>query len=300
MSVEREKPSRWQIWMMAIRPRTLPASAAGVLTGCALALRDGHFQAPAALAALLVALCLQTGSNLANDVFDFERGADVRREHGPLRVTQAGLLTPNQVKTGTWIVFAIAAILGLGLAFEAGWPVIWIGLAAIFSALAYSAGPFPLGYHGLGDVFVFLFFGFASVMGTYFVQAKAISPAASWMSVPLGLIIVAILVVNNLRDIETDRAAGKFTLPARFGPRFAKTEYLICVDMAFLIIPVLVGVAIISAWGLLTWLSLPLAWRNLRIVWTQAGKPLNAALAGTSQLALAFSGLFLIGMLLAR
>ena len=205
-----ERPlARWQIWLMAARPRTLPASAAGVVTGSALAFYDGNFHPLLALIALLVALCLQTGSNLANDVFDYERGADAQREHGPQRVTQSGLLTPGQVKAGTWVVFALAALLGAYLGLEAGWVVIWVGLAAILSAIAYSSGPFPLGYHGLGDVFVFLFFGPVSVMGTYFVQAKMISPAAGWMSIPPGLIIVAILVVNNLRDVEFGPCRGK-------------------------------------------------------------------------------------------
>ncbi len=292
--------ARWQIWLMAARPRTLPASAAGVVTGSALALYDGNFHPLLALIALLVALCLQTGSNLANDVFDYERGADAQRQHGPQRVTRSGLLTPAQVKAGTCAVFALAALLGAYLALEAGWVVIWVGLAAILSAVAYSSGPFPLGYHGLGDVFVFLFFGPVSVMGTYFVQAKAISPAAGWMSLPPGLIIVAILVVNNLRDIESDRTAGKFTLPARFGPQFAKAEYTLCLTLAFLSMPLLIATKLIPAWGLLTWISLPLAWQNIRVISTQIGKNLNKALAGTSQLALIFSVLFFIGMLLAR
>jgi 1,4-dihydroxy-2-naphthoate polyprenyltransferase len=299
-STEQKTSPSWQIWLMAARPRTLPASAAGVITGSALALYDGRFHLLEAFIALLVALCLQTGSNLANDVFDYERGVDAKREHGPQRVTQSGLLTPAQVKAGTWIVFVLAALLGTYLALESGWIVFLVGLSAIVSAVAYSAGPFPLGYHGLGELFVFLFFGLISVTGTYFVQVKTFSPAAAWMSLPMGLIIVSILVVNNLRDIETDRAAGKFTLPARFGPRFAKTEYIFCLSLAFLSLPLLVATHIIPAWGLLTWVSLPLAWRNLRVVSTQVGKSLNPALAGTSQLALIFSVLFFIGMLLAR
>ena len=299
-STEQKPLTRWQVWMMAVRPQTLPASVAGVLTGSALCIYDGHFRPLAALIALLVALCLQTGSNLANDVFDYERGADARREHGPQRVTQSGLLTPAQVKAGAWVVFFLAALLGAYLTFEAGWVVFWIGLAAIGSAIAYSGGPLPLGYYGLGDVFVFLFFGPVSVMGTYFVQAKVVGPAARWMSLPVGMIIVAILVVNNLRDIETDRFAGKFTLPARFGQQFAKAEYIVCLAVAFLSMPVLIAARIIPAWGLLTWVSLPLAWRSIRVVSMQTGKALNAALAGTGQLALIFSILFIIGMLMAR
>src|SRR5271157_4191215 len=228
VSSEIPNPNRFQIWWLAIRPRTLPAAAAGVVAGSALALYDRTFRPIPALTALLVALLLQAGSNLANDVFDFERGADSPQRHGPRRATQSGLLTPDQVKGGMWVTFALATLLGLYLAFEAGWVVVVVGLAAIISAITYTGGPFPLGYYGLGDLFVFLFFGLASVAGTYFVQAGRISPAAWWMSLPIGLIIVGILVVNNLRDIDTDRLAGKHTLAVMLGERFAKGEYLFC------------------------------------------------------------------------
>jgi 1,4-dihydroxy-2-naphthoate octaprenyltransferase len=292
-------PNRLQTWWLAIRPRTLPAAAAGVVAGSALALHDRAFRPLPALAALLVALLLQIGSNLANDVFDYERGADSARSHGPVRVTQSGLLTPGQVKAGMGSVFALAGLIGLYLAFEAGWVVILIGLAAILSAIAYTGGPFPLGYYGLGDLFVFLFFGLACVAGTYFVQAGKVSPAAWWMSLPVGLIIVGILVVNNLRDIETDRLAGKHTLAVRLGERFTKGEYLSCLLVAFLCLPVLSAFGVLPWWSLLAWVTLPLAWKVTRLVFTQKGKALNAALAGTSQLALAFSVLFLVGQLLA-
>jgi 1,4-dihydroxy-2-naphthoate octaprenyltransferase len=197
----KEQTSTWNTWMLAIRPRTLPAAAAGVIMGSALAWRDGFFRLDAAFACLLTALLLQIGSNLANDVFDFERGTDTPERLGPVRVTQAGLLTPSQIKVGLAVVFALAALFGLYLAWLGGWPIIIIGIAAILSAIAYTGGPFPLGYYGLGDLFVFIFFGLASVAGTYYVQAGFVSAAAWWMSIPPGLIITAILVVNNLRDL---------------------------------------------------------------------------------------------------
>ncbi|MEW5941883.1 MAG: 1,4-dihydroxy-2-naphthoate octaprenyltransferase, partial [Chloroflexota bacterium] len=171
-----ERPSLFQIWWLAIRPKTLPAAASGVVMGSALAWRDGTFQPLPALAALLVALLLQIGSNVANDVFDFERGADTPERLGPTRVTQAGLLTPAQVKRGMWVIFGLAASCGLYLAWLRGPVVIAIGLAAILSAIAYTGGPFPLGYYGLGDLFVFIFFGLAAVSGTYFVQAGSVTP----------------------------------------------------------------------------------------------------------------------------
>jgi 1,4-dihydroxy-2-naphthoate octaprenyltransferase len=290
----------FQIWWLAIRPRTLPAAAAGVVAGSALALHDGAFRLLPALAALLVALLLQIGSNLANDVFDFERGADAARQHGPTRVTQSGLLSPGQVKTGMLVVFVSAGLLGLYLAFASSWIVLLIGFAAILSAILYTAGPYPFGYYGLGDLFVFLFFGLACVTGTYFVQAGRVTPAAWWISLPVGLIIVGILVVNNLRDLETDRLAGKHTLAVLLGRRFARTEYLACLVVAFLSLPVLCVAGLLPWWALLAWAVLPLAWNVARVVFTQTGRVLNTALAGTGQLSLAFSLLFLLGMLLSR
>ena len=283
--------------MLASRPKTLPAAAAGVITGTALAIRDGHFHFGPALAALFVALLLQIGSNLANDVYDYERGADAGERHGPMRVTQAQLLSPKQVKAGMWMVFGLSALLGLYLFFTAGWVVILIGLAAIISAIAYTGGPFPLGYYGLGDLFVFIFFGVAAVAGTYFVQAEIVSIQAWWMSLPIGWLIVDILVVNNLRDIEADRLAGKHTLAVRLGERGTRIEYIVLLGASYLLLPVLAFFGVLPWTSLLVWLSIPLAWRTWQIVRKQAGRPLNAALAGTGQTTLVYSLLFFVGML---
>jgi 1,4-dihydroxy-2-naphthoate polyprenyltransferase len=284
--------------MLASRPKTLPAAAAGVVTGTALAFRDGYFQLGPALAALFVALLLQIGSNLANDVYDYERGADAGERHGPMRVTQAQLLTPGQVKAGMMAVFGVSALFGLYLAFQAGWVVILIGLAAILSAVAYTGGPFPRGYYGLGDLFVFIFFGVAAVAGTYFVQAGTISAQAWWMSLPIGWLIVDILVVNNLRDIQADRAVEKRTLAVRFGEQGSRVQYIALLALSYLILPVLAIFDILPWASLLAWLSLPLGWRTWQIVREQAGRPLNAALAGTGQTTLVYSLLFFVGMLL--
>jgi 1,4-dihydroxy-2-naphthoate octaprenyltransferase len=292
--------TKWRVWMLASRPKTLPAAASGVITGTALAVFDGQFKTGPALAALLVALTLQIGSNLANDVYDYERGADAGERHGPMRVTQAGLLGPDQVKTGMWLVFACAALLGLYLAFVAGWVVILIGLAAILSAIAYTGGPFPLGYFGLGDLFVFIFFGLAAVAGTYFVQAGSISSQAWLMACPIGWLIVNILVVNNLRDIDADRAVGKHTLAVRLGQGGARNQYLVLLVASYGILPILAVSGILPWSSLLPWLSLPLAWRTLRIVLMQKDTALNAALAGTGQVVLLFSLLFFLGMWLVR
>ncbi len=300
ISGENLKAAGWKIWWLAARPKTLPAAASGVITGAAVALYEGRFQPGPAFAALLAALLLQIGSNLANDVFDFERGTDAAERHGPLRVTQAGLLTPSQVKAGMWTVFALAALLGVYLILVSGWPVVVIGLLAIIVAIAYTGGPFPLGYYGLGDLFVFLFFGPAAVAGTYYIQTRSVSALAWWLSVPVGLIVTAILVVNNLRDIDTDRAARKHTLAVLLGRRGAQIEYTLCLTIAFLWLPILAWLGLLPWLSLLAWVALPLAWRASCTVFTRQGCPLNAALADTGQLALAFSLLCLASMLLAR
>ena len=269
------------------------------MTGSALAWADGAFRLDAALACLAGAVLLQIGSNLANDVFDFERGTDTPDRLGPTRVTQAGLLTPAQVKAGMGLAFGFAALFGLRLVWLGGWPIVAVGIASILAAVAYTGGPYPLGYHGLGEVFVFVFFGLASVAGTYYVQAGSVSRAAWWMAVPPGLLITAILVVNNLRDVESDRKAGKRTLAVRMGEGATKAEYAACLLLAYLAIPAAAALGVIPWPAMLTWLSLPLALGATRLVWTEGGRPLNEALAGTGRTALAFSLLFWAGLLVA-
>jgi 1,4-dihydroxy-2-naphthoate octaprenyltransferase len=288
----------WNAWILAIRPRTLPAAAAGVVMGAALSWHDGYFRLDAVVVCLLTALLLQIGSNLANDVFDFERGTDTTERLGPTRVTQAGMLTPKQVKTGMAVVFALAALLGLYLAWLGGWIIVIAGIAAIISAIAYTGGPFPIGYHGLGDIFVFIFFGLASVAGTYYIQAGFVSSAVWWMTIPPGLIITAILVVNNLRDLENDRKAGKHTMAVRLGEQGTKIQYMACMVIAYLVLIPVAWAGLIPWATLLAWLSLPLAFQATRIILTQKGRPLNAALAKTGQTALAFSLLFWVGLLI--
>lgn len=287
--------------MLAARPKTLPAAAAAAVVGSAVAWYEGRFQALPALACLVTALLLQVGANLANDLFDFHRGADTAERLGPLRVTQAGLLSPRQVQQGMLVVFGLAALLGLYLIGVAGWPVLLMGLASILAALAYTGGPLPYGYYGLGDLMVFIFFGPVAVIGAYYIQARD-----AWTlhlslpaSLPMGLLIVAILVVNNLRDIHTDRKAGKHTLAVRIGERGARLEYSLCLGIAYLSL-LWIGWACGSAWVGLALLSLPAAYRWNRFVWTEHGRPLNRALAGTGQLTLLLGVLLSLGLAAAR
>jgi 1,4-dihydroxy-2-naphthoate octaprenyltransferase len=293
-------PSRVRVWMLAARVRTLPAAAAPVVVGTGAAIGSRHFAFFPALAALVGALLLQIGANFANDLFDFLRGADTAERVGPLRVTQAGLLSPRQVRAGMWTVFAAAALIGVYLISVGGWPVVLIGLAAILAAIAYTGGPFPLGYHGLGEIFVFLFFGLAAVGGTYYVQAGTMRAVAWWAAVPMGLLAVAIIVVNNLRDIATDRAAGKQTLAVRFGERGTETEYLVLVAIAYLAPVAMWATRAASAWVLLALLSLPLVPPLLHHLRGERGRALNGVLAGTARLELVYGLLFALGLALGR
>jgi len=293
-------PGPLKTWLLAIRPKTLPAAASSVIVGTALAWLDDGFALGPALAALVIALLLQIGSNLANDVYDDERGADTADRLGPTRVTHTGLLSRRQVKTGMKVVLGVAFVLGLYLTWVRGPLVLVIGIAAIVAAVAYTGGPYPLGYHGLGEVFVFLFFGLTAVVGTYWVQTGTTTPLVWLMAVPPGLIITAILVVNNLRDIEQDRVAGKHTIAVRIGVSATKAEYAVCMSGAYLVVAGAVAAGMVPAATLAVVLSGTVAWRAWRIVSTQAGRPLNGALALTGQTALVFSLLFALGLLLAR
>jgi len=279
-------------WVLASRPRTLPAAVAPVLVGTGLALRDGQFDALNAAAAFFVAILLQIGANLANDLFDHERGTDTPDRLGPARATAQGWITPAEMRVGMGVIFGLAALLGLVLFLDKGWPVLAIGLAAILAALAYTGGPFPYGYHALGDVFVFIFFGLAAVAGTYFVQAGEATLTVWLASIPMGLLIVNILVVNNLRDVSTDQAANKRTLAVIWGARAMEIEYLLCLLGAYLV-PLLMAVSgLHSYWILLTWLTLPQGWFLYRLLQKTRGAALNVALAYTAQLALVYAALF--------
>lgn len=293
--------SERQAWLLAARPRTLPAAVAPVLVGVALALADGVFAPMPALAALLGALLLQVGVNLANDYFDFVKGVDMAGRKGPLRVTHSGLIAPERVRLGMGITFGLAALVGLYLIAVGGWPVLAIGLASILAALAYSGGPFPLASHGLGDLFVFIFFGLVAVCGTYYVQAQALTALAVLVAVPVGLLITAILVVNNLRDIDTDRQAGKRTLAVMLGERGARLEYAALLAGAYAMPPGLWLLGPLSAWALLPWLTIPLAVRLAADLGRHAadGPAMNRALAGTARLTLLFSLLFALAILVA-
>jgi 1,4-dihydroxy-2-naphthoate octaprenyltransferase len=287
-----------QPWLLAARPRTWPASLVPVLAGTAVAAVEGRARAGVAAAAFATALALQVGSNLANDVYDFERGADTEARRGPLRVTQAGLLSPRAVRAGMGVAFALAAASGLLLVARGGWPIAALGVLALLAAWAYTGGPLPLGYLGLGDPLVFVFFGLAAVAGSHYVQAGELSPLALAAALPLGLLATAILAVNNLRDRETDEAAGKRTLAVRLGDRASRRYYALLVLGAYAALPLLGWAGASPAAALLPLASLPLAWRLVRRVSRHAEDArLNATLADTARL-LALHGALLVAGLL--
>ena len=292
-----DKPGRLGTWILAARPKTLPAAAAPVIVGTAVAISESAFRPLPAAAALLGALLIQIGTNFANDVFDFRKGADATGRLGPLRVTQAGLLMPRQVMTGMLLIFGLAALIGAYLVAVGGWPILLVGLLSIASGIAYTGGPFPLGYNGLGDLFVFLFFGFVAVCGTFYVQAGNVSSVAFWAAIPMGALITNILVVNNLRDIHTDRAAGKKTLAVRLGARAVRIEYGLMLVLAFATPAIMWLTGVTPKWVLGAAISLPWARSPLSLVLYQHGQELNRALAETARLVLVYALFFSLGLL---
>lgn len=288
-----------KIWWLAARPATLTAALAPVAVGGALALRDGRAAFFPWLAALVGAIFIQLGTNFANDVFDFEKGADTAARKGPLRVTQAGLVSPAQVKRAMWLAFVAATLCGMYLVSVAGAPIVWLGLASIASGIAYTGGPFPLGYLGLGDIFVFAFFGVAAVCGTYFVQSGDVDVTAFLYSLPVGATCTAILVVNNLRDIDTDVIAGKKTLAVRFGARAARWEYT-ALWVAAAAVPLLMAGLLSLPYLLLPVLLFPFVARLVRRIWsTSESEELNKLLGATAKFHLLNGLLIAISLVIA-
>jgi 1,4-dihydroxy-2-naphthoate octaprenyltransferase len=290
-----------RIWAMAARPRTLPAAVAPVLVGTSLAGFADVFHATRFVAALVGAVFIQVGTNLSNDYSDARRGADTEDRLGPVRVTAGGLLPPKRVLVATYVSFGIAVLAGAYLIAVAGWQLLLVGAASILAGVLYTGGPRPYGYEGLGELFVFLFFGIVAVAGSFFVQVKHLHWEAFALAVPVGLLAAAILIVNNVRDIDSDRRAGKRTLAVRLGRQRTRTLYAATVYTAYLLAPVTWLFGPTTAWVLLPWLTLPVAAPIVRAVRNRDDGPsLNQALAQTGMLQLAFCMLLSAGLLLSR
>jgi 1,4-dihydroxy-2-naphthoate octaprenyltransferase len=292
-------PSRARVWYLAARPPTLPAAVVPVLVGTAVGVSEASFRPLVFLAALIASLLIQIATNFANDLSDFHKGADNETRVGPLRVAQSGLITPGDLKRGIVVTFGLAMLVGLYLIYIGGWPILLIGLFSILSGLAYTGGPWPLGYHGLGDLFVFIFFGVIAVTGSAYLQTGDVTALALAASVPVGLLVTNILVINNLRDVETDRAAGKHTLAVLLGASTVRGQYLLFTIVAYLMPLVLWLFAGASPFVLLSWLTLPIGVKLVRIVLAgTSGPPLNRVLKATGQLHLLFGILLALGLLL--
>jgi 1,4-dihydroxy-2-naphthoate octaprenyltransferase len=291
--------SKLRIWILATRPKTLWVAVAPVLIGTAMAFEDSAGHWLSALAALVAAVLIQVGTNFANDYFDFKKGADQHQRLGPTRMTQAGFIKPHSMRTATIIAFSFALVVGIYLVWRGGWPIAVIGLLSILFGIMYTGGPYPLGYHGLGEIFVLFFFGPVAAGGTYYVQALDINSIVLLAGLPPGLFSVAILTVNNLRDVESDRLAGKKTSAVHFGRTFARVQYLLSIAVATLL-PVLFYITthrhIFSS---LTLLVLPAAIPAIMTVFNKTDGPtLNNVLATTGKLLLLYSVIFSVGWLI--
>jgi 1,4-dihydroxy-2-naphthoate octaprenyltransferase len=291
------RPSTFRIWLLAIRPATLPAAMSGVVVGLGAALAVGApFRLDRAVGCLAVALLLQITANLANDLSDFRKGADMPERTGPIRVAAAGLVTERQLEVAIVVTIALAVVVGLWLTVVGGPILLAVGALAIVAALMYTGGPWPYGYRGLGEVFVFVFFGLVAVAGTAYLQAGRMEPLFIAAAIPVGALTTAILVVNNLRDISTDTIAGKRTLAVILGPRATTVEYAVLLLIAF-VAPVALAAAGRGVAVLLPLLAAPLAWPLFGAVrrFTEP-RQLNPVLKATARLALVHSLLFAIGL----
>ena len=287
-------------WLLASRPATLPAAAAPVIVGSALAWAAGVFRWDALVVILFAALAIQVGVNFANDLADAEKGTDTEARIGPTRAVATGLLSADQMKRGIMVAFGLAAVAGLYLVWLAGWVILAIGIVSIIAGLGYTNGPIPYGYYGLGELFVFIFFGLVATVGTRYVYDQT-APTDAWVSgIAMGLLAAAILVANNVRDSDTDRVAGKRTLAVILGRKPARWLYAVMVLGAFVVVAIAVALSMLPGWSMLTLLALPLAVSPIRTIFTEtAGPPLIGVLKGTARLQLVFAALLAVGVLIA-
>ncbi len=298
MNEDALKISKFQSWVLASRPKTLLAGVVPVVVGSALAINRGKFFLIYSLVALLCSLLIQIGTNFTNDLYDFLKGADNHKRKGPLRVLASGLISVNEMKVGSFLVFFTAFLLGLYLVYACGVVVLIIGIISIIAGIAYTAGPFPLAYNGLGDIFVFIFFGVVGTAGTYFLHLREFSLLSFLTSVPVGALVTNILVVNNYRDIEEDKAAGKNTLAVFFGRNFTRYQFIFLLITSFAIPAILYLFFNFHAWVFLPYLTLPLAYRLVLMLYTLDGLQLNKTLELTAKFSALFGILFAAGLTL--
>jgi 1,4-dihydroxy-2-naphthoate octaprenyltransferase len=291
-----EEMNRFMIWKEASRPKTLWAAVAPVIIGTSMAYGDGKFHPIAAFISLLAAILIQIGTNYANDYFDFMNGADTKERIGPTRATEAGLIKPQTMRRAFILAFALAFVIGLYLIWRAGWPILIIGILSIISGILYTAGPYPLGYRGLGDIFVLIFFGPVAVGGTYYVQALEITTPVIIAGLSPGLISTALLTVNNLRDFHSDGKAGKKTLAVRFGVFFTRIEYIVSIVVACSVPAVLIVINPDHPYVLAAMSVFIFALPSIRaVLFDEISPRLNKVLADTGKMLLIYSIIFSLG-----
>ena len=290
--------SKSDAWILASRPKTLLAALVPVVVGTSIAINDNKFHLTAALIALLCSILIQIGTNFVNDLYDFLAGSDKKERLGPQRAVASGIISVNQMKAGIIISFGLSFILGLYLVYLIGWEILLIGIISIIAGIAYTAGPFPLAYNGLGDLASFLFFGLIGTVGTYYVQAEEITATVFWSSIPVGALITNILVVNNYRDRLEDQSNGKHTLAVLMGEKFTRIQYVLFMILSYSILLIVFFTYKQSLLVFLPLLSLPVAIRLIRMIYTLHGKELNKTLELTAKLSALYGLLFAIGILL--
>jgi 1,4-dihydroxy-2-naphthoate octaprenyltransferase len=294
----KEKPTKLQCWILASRPRTLPAALVPVMVGSALAIYHGIFFPAYSIVALLCSILIQIGTNFTNDLYDYLKGTDTEERKGPLRVLASGLISVNEMKWGIFFVFFAAFLLGLYLVYSVGLMILWIGIFSIIAGLAYTAGPFPLAYNGLGDLFVFIFFGIVGTVGTYYLHSQQFTSLAFLISLPVGALITNILIVNNYRDIEEDKTAGKNTLAVLLGREFSRYEYVFFILVSFFIPFLLHFEYNFNIWIFLPYISLPLAITLVKMIYVLTGTQLNKTLELSAKFSALYGLLLSIGIIL--
>jgi len=292
------KISKFQSWILASRPRTLPAALVPVMVGSALAIYHGIFFPAYSIIALLCSVLIQIGTNFTNDLYDHLKGSDTAERKGPLRVLASGLISVNEMKWGIFLVFFLAFLLGLYLVYSVGLIILWIGIFSIVAGLAYTAGPFPLAYNGLGDLFVFIFFGIVGTVGTYYLHAQQFTSLAFLISLPVGALITNILIVNNYRDIEEDKTAGKNTLAVLLGKDFSRYEYVFFMLVSFFIPFLLHFKYDFNIWIFLPYITLPIAISLVKMIYALTGTQLNKTLELSAKFSALYGLLLSIGIIL--
>jgi 1,4-dihydroxy-2-naphthoate octaprenyltransferase len=292
------KTSKLESWILASRPKTLLAAVVPVMVGSALAISQNHFTFIYSLVALLCSVLIQIGTNFTNDLYDYLKGADNKNRKGPERVLSSGLITPTEMKIAIAIVFGLAFLLGLYLVYSVDLVILVIGVLSILAGLAYTAGPYPLAYNGLGDIFVFAFFGIVGTMGTYYLHLQEFTVLSFLISLPVGALITNILVINNYRDIDEDREANKNTLVVKLGKKFARFQIVSSIIISYVILFILYTQYNFNFWIFLPLSTIPIAYVQIKMLYTLKGTQLNKTLELSAKYAALFGLLFSVGIIL--